>query len=280
MATSAIPPLHNNGDVEKGAASYHNGDSTLHHAGHAGTTNNGVVGNTGTNSYSSVQDGGAPFNLRNVTPGGHPLDRSQPAFPVYHRRFANPAPLGLCGFALTTFMLSLINVNTRGVDVPNVVVGPALFYGGLAQLLAGMWEFASGNTFAATAFSSYGAFWLSYAFIVSPWSDIASSYEDTGMFANGVAFFLFGWFIFTFIMLLASLRSSIALSSVFFFLTITFLLLGIAELGVGNASAIHTAGGAFGLVTAAIAWYVAAANLLTPDTSYFVLPIGDMSKKD
>lgn len=73
MATSSLPPLHNNGDVEKGAASYHNnGDSTLHHAGHA---NNGVVGNTSTNSYSSAQDGGAPFNLRNVTPGGHPLDR-------------------------------------------------------------------------------------------------------------------------------------------------------------------------------------------------------------
>ncbi|KWU41226.1 hypothetical protein RHOSPDRAFT_37255 [Rhodotorula sp. JG-1b] len=281
MATTALPPLHNNGDVEKGTATYHNGDSsTLHHNTNT-TTGNGIVGGGGNNnSYTSTQDGGAPFNLRNVTPGGHPLDRSQPAFPVYHRRFANPAPLGLCGFALTTFMLSLINVNTRGVNVPNVVVGPALFYGGLAQLLAGMWEFASGNTFAATAFSSYGAFWLSYAFIVSPWSDIASSYEVEGMFANGVAFFLFGWFIFTFIMLLASLRSSIALSSVFFFLTITFLLLGIAELGVGNASAIHTAGGAFGLVTAAIAWYVAAANLLTPDTSYFVLPIGDMSKKD
>lgn len=263
---------HTNGDVEKGANVYHNSsESGLHH--------NGVVG--GHNStYTHPQDGGAPLNLRNITPGGHPLDRSQPAFPVYHRRFANPAPLGLCGFALTTFMLSLINVGTRGVATPNVVVGPALFYGGLAQLLAGMWEFASGNTFAATAFSSYGAFWLSYAFIVSPWSDIASSYAVEADFASGVAFFLFGWFIFTFIMFIASLRSSIALSTVFFLLTITFLLLGIAELGVGAAAHIHTAGGAFGLATAAVAWYVAAANLLTPDTSYFVLPIGDMSKKD
>jgi len=101
------------------------------------------------------------------------------------------------------------------------------------------------------------------------------------MFANGVAFFLFGWFIFTFIMWIASLRSSIALSSVFFFLWITFLLLGISEFGtVGNSSAIHTAGGAFGIITAFNAWYVAAANLLTPDTSYFVLPVGDLSKKD
>lgn len=263
MSTTGFDSQHV--DVEKNA---------VHHNGHS---NGGVLG--GDNRYAS-QEGGAPLNLRNITPGGHPLDRSQPAFPTYHRRFANPAPLGLCGFALTTFMLSLINVSARGVTVPNVVVGPALFYGGLAQLLAGMWEFAVGNTFGATAFSSYGAFWLSYAFIVSPWSDIAGSYEVEGMFANGVAFFLFGWFIFTFIMFTASLRSSVALSGVFFLLTITFLLLGIAELGVAHASAVHTAGGAFGLATAFLAWYVAAANLLTPDTAYFVLPVGELPKKD
>ncbi|BGP59325.1 hypothetical protein NBRC10512v2_000619 [Rhodotorula toruloides] len=272
MASTTGSSLHNGADVEKTAG--------VHNAANGAHGQHGVTGvSTGSPAYAS-QEGGAPFNLRNITPGGHPLDRSQPAFPTYHRRFANPAPLGLCGFALTTFMLSLINVKTRGVTVPNVVVGPALFYGGLAQLLAGMWEFATGNTFGATAFSSYGAFWLAYAFIVSPWSGIASSYEAKTMFGNGVAFFLWGWFIFTFIMLLASLRSSIALTGVFFFLTITFLLLGIAELGVGNASAIQTAGGAFGLITAFNAWYVAAANLMTPDQSYFVLPVGDMSKKD
>ncbi|BGO98286.1 Ammonia transport outward protein 2 [Rhodotorula toruloides] len=272
MASTTGSSLHNGADVEKTAG--------VNHAANGAHGQHGVTGvSTGSPAYAS-QEGGAPFNLRNITPGGHPLDRSQPAFPTYHRRFANPAPLGLCGFALTTFMLSLINVKTRGVTVPNVVVGPALFYGGLAQLLAGMWEFATGNTFGATAFSSYGAFWLAYAFIVSPWSAIASSYEAEGMFGNGVAFFLWGWFIFTFIMLLASLRSSIALTGVFFFLTITFLLLGIAELGVGNASAIQTAGGAFGLITAFNAWYVAAANLMTPDQSFFVLPVGDMSKKD
>ncbi|GAA5971398.1 hypothetical protein JCM11641_008338 [Rhodosporidiobolus odoratus] len=267
MSTS-LGPLHN-GDVEKGLSQ---------------TTSNphsGVVGTSSASPAYASQEGGAPFiNSRNITPGGHPLDRSQPAFPTYHRRFANPAPLGLCGFALTTFMLSLINVKTRGVTVPNVVVGPALFYGGLAQLLAGMWEFATGNTFGATAFSSYGGFWLSYAFIVSPWSAIGSSYEDEAMFASGVSFFLWGWFIFTFIMLIASLRSSIALSGVFFFLTITFALLAVAELGVAHASAIQTAGGAFGIITAFNAWYVAAANLLTPDQSYFLLPVGDMSKRD
>lgn len=75
MATTALPPLHNNGDVEKGTATYHNGDSsTLHHTSNT-ATGNGVVGGGNNNSYTSTQDGGAPFNLRNVTPGGHPLDR-------------------------------------------------------------------------------------------------------------------------------------------------------------------------------------------------------------
>jgi len=70
-------------------------------------------------------------------------------------------------FATTTFVLSMYNVSARGVSVPNVVLGLAIGYGGLVQLLAGMWEFASGNTFAATAFSSYGGFWISFGFLYS-----------------------------------------------------------------------------------------------------------------
>ncbi|KAM0747152.1 hypothetical protein T439DRAFT_328921 [Meredithblackwellia eburnea MCA 4105] len=221
--------------------------------------------------------GGAALRS-NITPGGHPLDSTQPAFPVYHRKFANPAPLGLSAFALTTFVLSLVNVKANGVTVPNVVVGLALFYGGLVQLLAGMWEFAVGNTFGATAFSSYGGFWLSFAFLISPWSDIGSAYAKTEDFEHAIGFYLFGWFIFTFIMLIASLRSSVALVGVFFFLTITFLLLGISKF-VNNGS-IAVAGGAFGLITAFNAWYVACTGLLTPDTSYFILPSGNLAKRD
>ncbi|GAA5853190.1 hypothetical protein JCM5353_002797 [Sporobolomyces roseus] len=230
---------------------------------------------------SGAPEGGATFHdNRNITPGGHPLDRSQPAFPTYHRRFANPAPLGLSAFGLTTFMLSLINLSTRGVVVPNVVVGPAMWYGGLAQLLAGMWEFAVGNTFGATAFSSYGAFWLSYAFIVSPWSGIAGSYEVEADFASGVAFFLFGFFIFTTIMTIASIRSSVALFMVFLTVDLTFLMLGISELGISSAAHFKTAGGSLGIVAAFLAWYVAAASLITPDTAYISLPVIDLSRKD
>jgi hypothetical protein len=234
----------------------------------------------GTFSSDNSHAGGALLNSRNITPGGHPLDSTQPAFPVYHRRFANPAPLGLSAFALTTFVLSLINVRTNGVTTPNITVGLALFYGGLVQLLAGMWEFATGNTFGATAFSSYGGFWLSYAFIISPWAQIESAYTDETELAHAIGFYLFAWFIFTFIMLIASLRSSIALTGVFAFLSITFMLLGIAEFVPSRAVGIKTAAGAFGLITAFNAWYVAAAGLLTPDTSYFVLPTGNQSKRD
>ncbi|KAI5474862.1 glyoxylate pathway regulator [Pseudohyphozyma bogoriensis] len=233
----------------------------------------------GQNGGFSHDAGGAAIWNRNITPGGHPLDQTQPAFPVYHRRFGNPAPLGLCGFALTTFVLSLVNVNARSVSTPNVVVGLGLFYGGLAQLLAGMWEFATGNTFGATAFSSYGGFWMSFAFLISDWSGIGSAYATTEEFEHAIGFFLLGWMIFTFIMFLASLKSSVALSGVFFFLTITFMLLGISKFFLTNTH-IGIAGGVFGLITAFNAWYVAAANLLTPDTSYFVLPIGPLTKND
>ncbi|KAG8738024.1 hypothetical protein FRC12_016943 [Ceratobasidium sp. 428] len=91
-----------------------------------------------------------------------------PAFPVEHRKFGNPAPLGLFGFAATTLMLGLYYVQTRHITVPNLVVGMAFTFGGLAQLLAGMWEFGIGNTFGATVFSSYGGFWISYAIILFP----------------------------------------------------------------------------------------------------------------
>src|SRR6266536_2170150 len=81
---------------------------------------------------------------------------------------ANPGPLGLSAFALTTFVLSSINAGWFPAGATNIIVGITLFYGGIAQLLAGMWEFKSGNTFGATAFTSYGAFWLSFGAIFVP----------------------------------------------------------------------------------------------------------------
>lgn len=228
--------------------------------------------------YSAVEIGsGKPLNHA-VTPNGHALDNSQPAFPVYHRKFANPAPLGLSAFALTTFFLSMVNVQARGVEVPNLVVGLALGYGGLVQLLAGMWEFAAGNTFGATAFSSYGGFWISFALIFWPSSGILDAYSGAAAheLPSALGFYLAGWFIFTFICLLGCLRSSIGLIALFFMLDLTFLLLMVGNLN-GHAGIVK-GGGACGLITAAIAWYVALAGLLDGGSSVFKLPVGELKK--
>jgi len=194
------------------------------------------------------------------------------------RTIANPAPLGLFSFASTTLILSLINVQARHVVAPNVVVGMAVACGGLAQLLAGMWEFVCGNTFGATAFSSYGAFWISYALILIPGTGIIAGYEaDPSELGNALGFFLMSWFIFTFIMFLASLRSTFALASLFFFLTLTFMFLMIGQFT--TKVVIVKVGGGFGILTAAIAYYTAASGLITQHASYFTLPAGDLPKR-
>jgi len=196
------------------------------------------------------------------------------------RKFANPAPLGLSAFALTTFVLSLVNVQARGVKEPNIVIGLAFGYGGLVQLLAGMWEFAVGNTFGATALSSYGGFWISYAIIISGGAQsygIVEAYPTTdNTLQSALGFYLIGWFIFTFIMTLGTLRSTLAFFSLFFMLTITFLLLAIGHFqlvhGAENVGCIK-AGGVFGLLTAFIAWYNALAGLLERSNSFFMVPV-------
>lgn len=182
--------------------------------------------------------------------------------PIANIGVANPAPLGLCAFALTTFVLSAHNAGLFAT--PTIVIGLALFYGGLAQLLAGMWEFKTGNTFGATAFSSYGAFWLAVGATLQ-WKLIEPG--------NGFAFFLLGWTIFTGIMLLASLRTSLALMTLFALLFVTFILLTVGAFGGGTGQL----GGYLGLVTALVAWYTALAGLLSATKSAFTLPVGPRS---
>ncbi|TID30741.1 hypothetical protein CANINC_000657 [Pichia inconspicua] len=185
--------------------------------------------------------------------------------PSVHK-FANPAPLGLCGFALSTFVLSMGNAGAMGVKNSNVVVGLAAFYGGLIQLLAGMWEMSIENTFGATALSSFGGFWMSYAAINIPWFNIANSYTDKQEFANMVGFYLLGWSIFTFMLTLCTMKSTLAFFSLFFLLAITFLLLAISELAPSHNC--KTAGGVLGVIVAFIAWYNAYAGLSTKENAY------------
>src|SRR4051812_44936437 len=162
---------------------------------------------------------------------------------------ADPGPLGLAAFALTTFVLSIFNSGLMSEKGLPIVLGLALAYGGFAQLLAGMWEFRTGNTFGAVAFTSYGAFWISFwAFEQFYAKDIT----DKVSLGNAVGLFLIGWGIFTAYMFIASLRTSVAISLVFLLLATTFIVLGI-----GNAEAdtgIVHAGGDIGIATAIAAW--------------------------
>jgi succinate-acetate transporter protein len=142
-----------------------------------------------------------------------------------------------------------------------VVIGLAFFYGGIAQLLAGMWEFRSGNTFGATAFTSYGAFWLSFAALFLP------GLGGAGALVSGTAvgMYLVGWTVFTGIMTLASFRTNLATVVVFALLFVTFVLLAIGALG--GASGITQIGGWLGILTAIAAWYAAMGGLMAGVTN-------------
>ena len=134
---------------------------------------------------------------------------------------ADPAPLGLAAFALTTFVLSSFNAGLLPATAEGVVLGLALFYGGIVQVFAGLWEFAKGNTFGATAFCSYGAFWLSFWYLVAH-VDLSKAGADAKL---GVGVFLLGWTIFTLYMTVAAWRTTSALFGVFVLLSLTFLCL-------------------------------------------------------
>jgi len=181
---------------------------------------------------------------------------------------ADPGPLGLAGFALTTFVLSMYNANLVGHASEQVVLSIALAYGGIAQLLAGMWEFRTGNTFGAVAFSSYGAFWISFFVLVQ---FEAPTIKDAGALGHGIGLYLWAWGIFTTYMFVASLRTTAAIALVFALLSVTYILLGI-----GNSGA-HTNivkwGGYIGIATAVAAWYASFAAVTNSTFRKTVLPV-------
>jgi len=182
---------------------------------------------------------------------------------------ANPAPLGLSAFALTTFVLSCSNAGFIFPAVASggtVVVGLAFFYGGLMQLVAGIQEFRAGNTFGATAFCSYGGFWMALGFILLPITGILTSLVAAKALSQGVGVFLLGWTIFTALMFIGTLRLNIALMVVFGLLTLTFLALTIgwlAGVGTGTFTTWVGIGGWLGILTAIAAWYTALAGVLS-----------------
>lgn len=180
---------------------------------------------------------------------------------------ADPAPLGLGAFALTTFVLSVINAGI--VNAEPVVFGLALAYGGIGQLLAGMWEFAKGNTFGATAFSSYGAFWISFWYLTGHTDLSKVAAGDVG---KGVGLYLLAWGLFTLYMTFAASRTNTATLAVFVLLTITFFVLAIGKFA-GSAGWGHL-GGYLGILTAIAAWYASFAGVTAFTFKRQVLPVG------
>lgn len=181
-------------------------------------------------------------------------------------RIADPGPLGLGAFAMTTFFLSVVNTNMVPASVEVGVLGLALFYGGIAQLFAGMWEFMKDNTFGAVAFVSYGAFWLSFWYLISQGGAAAMGADKD----KGVGLFLLGWTIFTITMLICSTRTSAILMSVLFFLSLTFISLTIGAFGTFES--MTRLGGWFGIVTAALGWYGCMAGVMNATAKRVVLP--------
>lgn len=179
---------------------------------------------------------------------------------------ADPAPLGLAAFALTTFLLSLANSGLMPAAAEPVVFGVALAYGGVAQLLAGMWEFKKGNVFGATVFSSYGAFWLSFWGYVTFYAPTVPA-EQHGAAAGWL---LICWGIFTVLMFIGSLRTTAVLAALFGVVVAAFFLLGFGALE--GVTALTRAGGWVGLLAGAMAWYLCLAGVLSSVFGRQVLP--------
>lgn len=179
---------------------------------------------------------------------------------------ADPAPLGLAAFAMTTFVLSMFNANlVNGKGLP-VVLGLALAYGGIVQLIAGIWEFRNGNTFGAVAFCSYGGFWLSF------WAlEVFYAKEIGGNVGHAIGLYLYAWAIFTAYMTVASLRVSAAVFLVFALLTATYILLAIGATGAHTT--VTEWGGYIGIATAVAAWYASFASVVNSTFRRVILPV-------
>jgi len=188
---------------------------------------------------------------------------------------ADPAPLGLAAFALTTFLLSGHNASF----IPDGIwVGAALFYGGLIQLLAGMWEFRNRNVFGATAFSTYGGFWLAlggFVVLLSTSKGFAGLLKGADL-DNSLAWFLIAFAIFNTYMLFWATRVNTAVMGVFLTLEITEIVLAIGFFRVAHGMSPYVlhVGGWAGIVTAGVAWYTSAAGVVNGMSPRPVLPVG------
>ncbi len=191
---------------------------------------------------------------------------------------SDPAPLGLAGFATTTFALSIINANLVSATALPIVAIMALTFGGIAQTIAGIWEFRTGNTFGATVFTAYGTFWISFFFLVVVALPLVPKTEADA----GIGLYLWAWSIFTILILIASLRTTGGIVVTLLLLVITFVLLAIGYSSlVGTTSATNGTlklGGYVGIATAIAAWYVSLAGLSSATFGRQILPVFPLTR--
>jgi len=181
------------------------------------------------------------------------------------QKLANPAPLGLMGFGMTTILLNLHNAGLFNLD--SMILSMGIFYGGIAQIIAGILEFKKGNTFGVTAFTSYGLFWFSLVFLLLfPQIDLGDSPSNIAM-----ASYLFMWGLFTLLMYFGASKINVALQFVFGSLAILFFLLSLSE--VTGIALIKTIAGLEGIVCGFSAVYLATAEVLNEVYGKEVLPI-------
>jgi uncharacterized protein len=182
---------------------------------------------------------------------------------------ANPAPLGLCAFGMTTVLLNFVNAGF--IEINSMILAMGIFYGGLAQVIAGTIEAKKNNTFGLTAFTSYGFFWLSLVgLIVMPTFGWLTKPSGAAMSA-----YLGIWGLFTFLMFFGTLKLNKALQFVFGSLTILFILLALSE-GLGNKN-ISKIAGYEGIICGLSAIYTGIANVLNEVYGKTVLPIGPVN---
>ncbi|CAX39632.1 acetate transporter, putative [Candida dubliniensis CD36] len=225
-----------------------------------------IIGNKKYYRHELMQAFGGTFDV-----GLHPPPKLQ---------IGNPSPLGLCAFSITTLVMSLYGLNVKDIHNSNVVVGMAIFYAGTMQTLAGIWEFFVGNTFATTTMISYGSFFLSYGALYIPSFGIMKAYATVDPtlkeLQNAIGFFLIAWAIFSFFMLLCTMKSVISLFAMFVFIFFTFFLQGIGFLLEHHG--LIKAGNAFGILVTATGLFNAWAGVATTTNSYFVIPITWLSR--
>ena len=191
---------------------------------------------------------------------------------------ADPAPLGLAAFALTTFLLSAANAGWMNSATGNAWLPYALAYGGLAQFLAGMWEFRNRNVFGATAFGSYGAFWLGLFFWVEfvatrgPKAPLSAALAYAAATGKDLGWILLAYAIFNTYMLIFSTQLNTAVFLVFLTLEATEIILFIGFFA--NSSGVHKFGGYIGILTALVAWYTSAAGVINGMKGGVIAPVG------